>query len=159
MSGYPGQKLYASGLSVVLDREWPGCPRIWVGTFRIWRNFMQDYFGLIFRSLAFSFSDVLLQCKWEAYREVQMGRVSQYKWEAYCRTNWRCIAVQIGGAFWCSLQGLEARKAEPAKHQSIGDPQCMTHKGVQKGVGGRGLATDRAKIPQNIHSSQKWLHT
>ena len=51
-SGYPGQKLYASGLfSVVLDREWPGCPRIWVGTSRIWKNFTQENFGLIFRTL------------------------------------------------------------------------------------------------------------
>ena len=50
-SGYPGQKLYASGpFSVVLDREWPGCPGIWVGTSRIWKNFMQENFGLLFRS-------------------------------------------------------------------------------------------------------------
>ena len=34
--------------SVVLDREWPGCPGIWVGTSRIWKNFMQGNFGLIF---------------------------------------------------------------------------------------------------------------
>ena len=48
-SGYPGQKLYASGpFTVVLDREWPGCPGIWVGTSRIWKNFMQENFGLIF---------------------------------------------------------------------------------------------------------------
>ena len=26
----------------VLDREWPGCPGIWVGTSRIWKNFMQE---------------------------------------------------------------------------------------------------------------------
>ena len=53
-SGYPGQKLYVSGLfSVVLDREWPGCPGIWVGTSRIWKNFMQQNFGLIFRTLMF----------------------------------------------------------------------------------------------------------
>ena len=25
-----------------LDREWPGCPRIWVGTSRIWKDFMQE---------------------------------------------------------------------------------------------------------------------
>ena len=25
--------------SVVLDREWPGCPGSWVGTSRIWKNF------------------------------------------------------------------------------------------------------------------------
>ena len=37
--------------SVVLDREWPGCPGIWVGTSRIWKNFMQENFGLIFRTL------------------------------------------------------------------------------------------------------------
>ena len=34
-----------------LDREWPGCPGIWVGTSRIWKNFMQENFGLIFRTL------------------------------------------------------------------------------------------------------------
>ena len=51
-SGYPGQKLYASGLfSVVLDREWLGCPGIWVRTFRMWKNFMQENIGLIFRTL------------------------------------------------------------------------------------------------------------
>ena len=33
---------------MVLDREWPGCPGIWVGTSRIWKNFMQENFGLIF---------------------------------------------------------------------------------------------------------------
>ena len=50
--GYPGQKLYASGLfSVVLDKEWPGCPGIWVGTSRTWKNFMPENFGLIFRTL------------------------------------------------------------------------------------------------------------
>ena len=37
--------------SVVLDREWPGFPGIWVGTSRIWKNFMQENFGLIFRTL------------------------------------------------------------------------------------------------------------
>ena len=52
MSGYPGQKLYASGLfSVVLDKEWPGCPGIWVGTSQIWKYFMRENSGLIFRSL------------------------------------------------------------------------------------------------------------
>ena len=35
--------------SVVLFR--PGCPGIWVGTSRIWKNFMQEYFGLSFCSL------------------------------------------------------------------------------------------------------------
>ena len=39
-SGYPGQKLYKWPCSAVLDREWPGCPSIWVGTSRIWKNFM-----------------------------------------------------------------------------------------------------------------------
>ena len=34
--------------SVVLDREWPGCPGIWVGTSRVWKNFMQENFELIF---------------------------------------------------------------------------------------------------------------
>ena len=38
--------------SVVLDTEWPGCPGIWVGTSRIWKNFMQENFGLIFRTHA-----------------------------------------------------------------------------------------------------------
>ena len=38
-------------LSVVLDTEWPGCPGIWVGMSRIWENFLQENFGLIFRSL------------------------------------------------------------------------------------------------------------
>ena len=48
-SGYPVQKLYASGLfSVVLDREWPGCPGIWIGTSRIWKNFTQENFGSFF---------------------------------------------------------------------------------------------------------------
>ena len=37
--------------SVVLDREWPGCPGIWVGMSRIWTSFMQENFGLIFRTL------------------------------------------------------------------------------------------------------------
>ena len=39
--------------SVVLDRAWLGCPGIWVGTSRIWKNFMQENSGLIFRSLGF----------------------------------------------------------------------------------------------------------
>ena len=52
MSGYPGQKLYATGLfSVVLDMDGPGRPGIWVGTSRIWKNFMQENFGLILRTL------------------------------------------------------------------------------------------------------------
>ena len=29
----------------------PGCPGIWVGTSQIWKNFMQENFELIFRSL------------------------------------------------------------------------------------------------------------
>ena len=37
--------------SVVLDREWPGCPGIWVGTSWVWKNFMQENFGLIFHTL------------------------------------------------------------------------------------------------------------
>ena len=32
-------------------REWRGCPGIWVGTSRIWKNFTQENFRLIFRSL------------------------------------------------------------------------------------------------------------
>ena len=52
-SGYPRRKLYATGLFLLfLDREWPGCPGIWVGTSRIWKNFMQENFGLIFRTLS-----------------------------------------------------------------------------------------------------------
>ena len=51
-SGYPGQKTLCKWpFSVVFDREWPGCPGIWVGTSRIWKNFMQENFGLIFRTL------------------------------------------------------------------------------------------------------------
>ena len=38
-------------LPCCLDREWPGCPGIWVGTSRVWKNFMQENFGLIFRTL------------------------------------------------------------------------------------------------------------
>ena len=30
-SGHPGQNLCKWPFSVVLDREWPGCPGIWVG--------------------------------------------------------------------------------------------------------------------------------
>ena len=29
---------------VVLNREWPGCPGIWVGTSRIWKTSMQENF-------------------------------------------------------------------------------------------------------------------
>ena len=35
-------------LSVVLDREWPGCPEIWVGTSRDQKDSMQENFGLSF---------------------------------------------------------------------------------------------------------------
>ena len=53
-SGYPRQKTLCKWpFSVVLDTEWPGCPGIWVGTSRIWKNFMQENFGLIFRALQF----------------------------------------------------------------------------------------------------------
>ena len=34
--------------SFVLDRSWPGCPAIWVGTSRDEKNFMQENFGLTF---------------------------------------------------------------------------------------------------------------
>ena len=37
--------------SVVLDRERPGCSGMRLGTSRISKNFMQENFGLIFRSL------------------------------------------------------------------------------------------------------------
>ena len=47
----PDKNLLQWPFSVVLDREWPGCPGIWVGTSRIWKNFMQDNFGLSFRTL------------------------------------------------------------------------------------------------------------
>ena len=51
--GCPGQKLYARGpcLSIVLEREWPGCPAIWVGRSRDQKNLMQENVGLIFCSL------------------------------------------------------------------------------------------------------------
>ena len=39
--------------SVVLDREWLGCPGIWVGTSRIWTKLYARNFGLIFRTLSF----------------------------------------------------------------------------------------------------------
>ena len=50
--GISRTKLYASGLFLLffLDSEWPGCPGTWVGTSRIWKNFMHESFGL-FRSL------------------------------------------------------------------------------------------------------------
>ena len=41
-------KLCKAPFSVVLEREWPGCPAIWVGTSRDRKKFMQDNFGLIF---------------------------------------------------------------------------------------------------------------
>ena len=31
--------------SVVLDREWPGCPGIWVGTSRTWKNLCKKTLG------------------------------------------------------------------------------------------------------------------
>ena len=34
-----------------VTKEWPGCPAIWVGTSRDQKNFMQENFGLIFRTL------------------------------------------------------------------------------------------------------------
>ena len=40
---------------------------------------------------------------------VQMGGVLPYKWEAYCRTNGRCIVA------FPFLQGAEARKAHQYK--------------------------------------------
>ena len=40
---------------------------------------------------------------------VQMGGVLRYKWEAYCGTNWRCIAA------FPFLQGLEASEAQRYK--------------------------------------------
>ena len=46
--------------SVVLDREWPGCPRIWVGTSRIWKNFMQENFGLIFCTLVMTIGKMVV---------------------------------------------------------------------------------------------------
>ena len=60
--GYPGPRrrdipdknFMQVAFSVVLDREWPGCPGIWVGMSRIWKNFMQENFGLIFRTLCWS---------------------------------------------------------------------------------------------------------
>ena len=33
--------------SVVLDREWPGCPAIWVGRSQDQKNIMQENVGLI----------------------------------------------------------------------------------------------------------------
>ena len=48
--------------SVVLDREWPACPGVWVGTSRIWKNFMQENFGLIFCTLM-----IILQSKSTAH--------------------------------------------------------------------------------------------
>ena len=50
-SGYPAQKLSCKWPSVVLFRERPGCPGIWVGTSWVWKNFMQENFGLSFCSL------------------------------------------------------------------------------------------------------------
>ena len=38
-SGYPGQNFMQLAFSVVSDREWPGCPGIWVGS-QIWKNSM-----------------------------------------------------------------------------------------------------------------------
>ena len=47
----PDQTLCQAPFSVALHREWPGCHGIWVGRSRDQKNFMQDNFGLIFRSL------------------------------------------------------------------------------------------------------------
>ena len=47
--------------SVVLDREWPGCPGIWVGTSRIWKIFMQENFGLFFFRALYKFGHNLNQ--------------------------------------------------------------------------------------------------
>ena len=39
-------------------REWPGCPGIWVGTSWIWKNFMQENLGLIFRTLFLALTEL-----------------------------------------------------------------------------------------------------
>ena len=44
----PDKNFMQVAFSAVLDTEWPGCPGIWVGTSRIWENFMQENFGLNF---------------------------------------------------------------------------------------------------------------
>ena len=47
----PEKTLCFRPFSVVFDKEWLGCPGIWVGTSRTWKKFMQENFGLIFRYL------------------------------------------------------------------------------------------------------------
>ena len=53
--GHPGPRRQdipdKNFMQVGLDREWPGCPGVGVGTSRTWKNFMQANFGLIFRTL------------------------------------------------------------------------------------------------------------
>ena len=72
-SGYPGtETLCKWPFAVVLDREWPGCPGICVGTSRIWKNFMQDTFGLIFRTL-FTQSWSFFACSWASLLTVHSG--------------------------------------------------------------------------------------
>ena len=44
-SGHPGQKLYASGLVCCFRQGVAGMSRIWAGTSRIWKNFMQETLG------------------------------------------------------------------------------------------------------------------
>ena len=43
LSGIP--TLCKAPYSAILDRKWPGCPAIWVGTFRDQRKFMQENSG------------------------------------------------------------------------------------------------------------------
>ena len=83
--------------SVVLDREWPGCPGIWVGTSRIWKNFMQENFGLIRKSAGKS-----------------AGKSAAKKWIA-------------GGTAWSSAVSLLSHRKRllPAVHPAV--PFFLAH--------------------------------
>ena len=61
----------------------------------------------ILQSIAIQLGGVL-RYKWEAFSRNtdSVGLTSQYKLEVHCNTNWRCIAIQTGGALPCKLDVL-----------------------------------------------------
>ena len=78
-SGYPGQKLYASGpVMLFLDRAgWPGCPGIWVGTSRILEKL---YARKLWADLSLPIS-VSFPTKISGHGLPQAIPSSQYHWE------------------------------------------------------------------------------
>ena len=144
MFGFNFWPLFMQGaFSVLLDREWPGCPAIWVGTSRYQKNLMQEIWADLSLKLHFC---------WTKFRK-ETREIRNEVLEIFSEIG-PGIRAEISGAFLTGRQVLPIKISPDISHQSIFKLQIESHQRTSQRTSA-GTATLRKRDVYNIFLSNK----